>query len=69
MKYSVLLLCPDYLQENGDDTFYEFVDASDPATAVEMARAKVTDANNPTDLALLLVLEGHCRDLRHEVVR
>ena len=68
MKYSVLLLYPDYVAENyGQDTFYDLVEAGTPAEAVATARMnalKCADRdgawiNDPEDFFLLLLIEGH----------
>ena len=36
--YSVLLLYPDYVNDDGTETFYAFVEAPDPIAAVAMAQ-------------------------------
>lgn len=78
MKYSVLLLCPDYLRDYDAETFYTFVTAPDPQQAVSLARAEAVVAAaaqedvaaglaDEEDFVVLLVVEGYHRDLRHEV--
>lgn len=63
--YSVLLLYPDGLAENyGEETFYAWVKAADPAEAVQKARQQARRANpgsgvKPEDFALLLCIAGH----------
>jgi hypothetical protein len=66
--YTVLLLYPDYLNDNGDETYLAHVEAADPREAVTAARQQATDANttergcslnNPTDMAALIVFPGH----------
>jgi hypothetical protein len=62
--YSVLLAYPDYLDSDGTETFYAFVEAADSATAVVEARRQAVAANdyveiNPADFVPLLVTEGH----------
>lgn len=68
MKYSVLLLYPDYVAENyGQDTFYDLVEANTPAEAVAKARMTAlkcadkndTWINDPEDFFLQLLIEGH----------
>jgi hypothetical protein len=62
--YSVLLLYPDYANDGGTETYYAFVEAPDPITAVAEARRQALAANDgveiqPDDFAPLLVTEGH----------
>ena len=65
--YSVLLLYPAYLNDDGErapETYYTHVLAPDAEAAVAMARAEATQANghavtDPTDFVALLVLAGH----------
>lgn len=66
MKYSVLLLYPDYAAESyGQDTFYDLVEADTPSEAVAKARRNVIESNpemdieHPGDFFLLLLVEGH----------
>jgi hypothetical protein len=63
--YSVLLLYPDYINDRGDETYYAFVEASDPLQAVAVAQRQATAAQDgvdtdPDEFAPLLVTEGHC---------
>lgn len=64
-EYSVLLLYPDYLNENGDDTYYAFVFAASPKDAVRKARRDAVESQlddseiEEEDFAVLLVIEGH----------
>jgi hypothetical protein len=63
--YSVLLLYPDYANDSGTETYYAFVDASDPIAAIAVAQRQVVEANDcvgiddPDDFAPLLVTAGH----------
>ena len=62
--YSVLLLYPDYAGHGGTETYYAFVEATDPIDAVAAAQrqavaAQVVDIDDPTDFHPLLVTEGH----------
>jgi len=65
--YSVLLFYPDYMQQNGDDTFYTFVKAESKARAIALARkealAENDECENMDDFSVLLVLEGRQRAL------
>ena len=75
MKYTVLLLRPDYLAENyGQDTYMDHVEATTPAGAVDEARgravsidygADVADAT-PEDYFALAVFAGHHDDVNPE---
>jgi hypothetical protein len=61
--YSVLLLYPDYLNDTGYETYYAFVEASDPLDAVALAQRQAAAAQegveiDPDDFAPLLVTEG-----------
>jgi hypothetical protein len=62
-SYSVLLLIPDYAAHDfGQDTYYDFVRAKTVKTAVVRARNRVMkeyNIDNPDDLFVLLVTEGH----------
>jgi hypothetical protein len=67
-RYSVLLGYPDYLDVDGTETFYDFVDAPNAETAIAEIRRRAVAAQeetdiDPTDFALLLVTEGHNRAL------
>jgi hypothetical protein len=62
--YSVLLLYPDYANDNGTETYYAFVEASDPIEAVAAAQRQAVAAQDgvdiePDDFAPLLVTQGH----------
>jgi hypothetical protein len=62
--YSVLLLYPDYANDSGTETYYAFVDASDPIEAVTTAQRTAFAAQDglvfpPPDFHPLLVTEGH----------
>ena len=66
--YSVLLLYPDYMQDQGLETYYAHVEAMNPRIAVSRARQLAVAANtdehgcnveNPGDFALLIILAGH----------
>jgi hypothetical protein len=64
--YSVLLLYPDDLNDDGKETYYAWVEASDPVAAVAEARRQALATNewteddvDPDDFAPLLVIEGH----------
>jgi hypothetical protein len=62
--YSVLLLYPDYANDGGNETYYAWVEAPDPVTAVAVARRQAFAAQEgvifpPDDFAPLLVTEGH----------
>jgi hypothetical protein len=62
--FSVLLLYPDYANDGGTETYYAFVEATDPVAAVAEAQRQALAVNDwddtdPTDFAPLLVTEGH----------
>ena len=62
--YSVLLLYPDYANDNGTETYYAFVEATDPIDAVAMAQHEAAATQDgmdgePEDFAPLLVTPGH----------
>jgi hypothetical protein len=64
--YSVLLLYPDHVNDDGKETYYTFVEAADPIAAVAVARRRALATNewteedvDPDDFAPLLVTEGH----------
>ena len=69
MKYTVLLLYPDYLAHNyGEDTYAEHVEAIDPQAAVEAAQSSASalfgdDNTDADDFTPLLVVAGHHDDL------
>ena len=59
----MLLLYPDYANDSGTETYYAFVEASDPIEAVACARRQASKAQEgidiePDDFAELLVTEG-----------
>jgi hypothetical protein len=62
--YSVLLFYPDYANDSGTETFYAFVEATDPIEAVAMAQREAATTQesmdgDPEDFAPLLVTPGH----------
>lgn len=62
--YSVLLLYPDYANDSGTETYYAFVEASDPIEAVAHATRQAVAAQEgvvfpPDDFTPLLVTPGH----------
>jgi hypothetical protein len=66
--YTVLLLYPDYMNDNGDETYLAHVEATDPREAVTAARQQAVAANtdehgcnlnDPTDMTALIVFPGH----------
>ncbi len=62
--YSVLLLYPDYANDNGTETYYTLVKAVDPIEAVVLAQRKAATAQEgvdmePDDFVPLLVTQGH----------
>lgn len=63
--YSVLLLYPDFAcMQHGTETYYAFVEASDPIDAVAVAQrqavaAQEVEIDDPTDFLPLLVTQGH----------
>jgi len=62
--YSVLLLYPDDMTDGGTETFYAWVEATDPSAAVAEARQQALAANewddmSPGSFVPLLVIEGH----------
>jgi hypothetical protein len=62
--HSVLLLYPDWLNDNGTETYYAFVEAADAIEAVAVAQqqaaaAQSVEVDDPADFAPLLVTEGH----------
>ncbi len=64
--YSVLLLYPDYANDSGAETYYAFVEASDPIDAVAAAKRQAVTPQEgvdiePDDFAPLLVTQGHHR--------
>ena len=68
VKYSVLLLYPDYIANDfGSDTYYTFVVAATPREALDKARQSCLkvcpDINDPVDLFCLLLIHGHKHDM------
>lgn len=66
--YSVLLLYRDYANDGGNETYYAWVKAPDPITAIADAQRQAQEANewdipenyaDPNDFVPLLVTEGH----------
>jgi hypothetical protein len=62
--YSVLLLYPDWTNDDGTETYYAWVDAPDSLAAFAEAQRQALAANewtdcDPDDFAPLLVTEGH----------
>jgi hypothetical protein len=61
--YSVLLLYPDYLNDSGTETYYDWTEAETSEQAIEdvqrMAKEKNPEVEDHTDFAVLLVLQGH----------
>jgi hypothetical protein len=62
--YSVLLHYPDYMDDNGHETFYAFVEAPDPIAAVAVAQRQAiavqcVEIDDPADFVPLLVTAGH----------
>ena len=62
--YSVLLLYPDWANDDGTETYYAFVEAADPIAAVAQAQRRALETNEwddaaPDAFAPLLVIEGH----------
>ena len=72
--YTVLLLYPDYLNDNYDDTFLAYVKAENPEGAVDVAQRACSNAYSakddaeedrpdPNAFAPLVVFAGHLEDL------
>ncbi len=64
--FSVLLLYPDHVNDDGTETYYDFVEATDPIAAVADATRHALATNewteedvDPDDFVPLLVTEGH----------
>lgn len=62
--YSVLLLYPDYANDSGTETYYAFVQATDPIKAVHVAQREAVAGNDcieseSDDFVPLLVTPGH----------
>lgn len=71
-RYSVLLLYPDYVAEQyGEEIFYNFVKADSVSMAIKQAQRNAFESNELVigddgeleDFAVLLVIEGHHKDL------
>lgn len=77
MKYTVLLLRPDYVASNfGQDTYLAWVEADDVATAQTLAQREAyrsdvplgdDESANHSDYYVLFVAEGHVDNLAVEV--
>lgn len=68
MKFSVLLLYPDYLAtQYGEETYFTHVGAATVAEATQAARAEAVDGQqcscDPADFVPLLVVKGWHKDL------
>ena len=65
-----LLLCPDYLAHTYGETYYAWVWAKGPKSAVKRAQRQAFGAHgsesvqDAADFACLLVIEGHHESLR-----
>jgi hypothetical protein len=62
--WSVLLLYPDYANDSGTETYFGFVEATDPTDAVACAQRQAAEAQEgidiePDDFHPLLVTQGH----------
>jgi hypothetical protein len=62
--YSVLLLYPDDRNDGGNETYYAWVEAPDPVTAIAEAQRQALATNewddvDPTGFHPLLVINGH----------
>jgi hypothetical protein len=63
-RYSVLLLYPDYLADDGAETYWAWVVSMSDHGAAEAAKleaAKDNDVEDPNDFLTLAVIEGHHR--------
>lgn len=72
MKYTVILLRPDYIADTfGQDTYMDHVEAPTPADAVDEARVRAVSIDygadvtepQPEDYLALAVFAGHLDDL------
>jgi hypothetical protein len=64
--YSVLLLYPDYANENGNDTYLAHVETADATDAFEAAQQQACEQNDDIpsdDFALLAIFDGHLENL------
>lgn len=64
MKYSVLLLYPDYLNDDGLETYFAYVEGDSWNDAVKAAQIEAAEANNcapaeADDFAELITFPGH----------
>lgn len=65
-KYTTVLLRPDYLQEDGNDTYTAYNEALDARHAVKLARLEAQKAlkkdalvvRDPLDFALIMCFNG-----------
>ena len=68
MKYTVLLLRPDYIASDyGQDTYLAWVEADDVAEAQVLAQLEAAEADRekePSDYYTLFVAAGHLNDLK-----
>lgn len=68
MKYTVLLLRPDYVASDfGQDTYLAHVEAGSVAEAQVLAQLEAAEADReeePTDYYTLFVAAGHLNDLK-----
>jgi hypothetical protein len=68
MKYTVLLLVPDYLSSNyGHEAYLAFVEAASPAEAIELAQEEANSRHaegREQDFHPLYVCEGHHEDVK-----
>lgn len=64
-NYTVILLYPDYMQDSGRETYITHVSATNPDSALRIARRQAVAANpdqeidDPTDFAMVAVFLGH----------
>lgn len=71
MKYTVILLRPDYVTNNyGQDTYMECVEAADPSAALAEVRRMVIEVDgddgagaDPTDYFCIALIEGEHNDI------
>jgi hypothetical protein len=71
MKYTVLLMYPDYANDDGTKVFLSHVVAGNPKEASVVARKQAvrefeeTECYEPNDFAVLLTIEGHHFDVNN----
>lgn len=65
MKYTVLLLYPEY-SDRSTETYLAHVEASGPAAAQLMAQQAAEDEYHWYEFKVLFVTEGHYNDLSKE---